>query len=285
MSMLIRLLGPVEVHRYGTVTRIGAPKRRAMLAVLALSANQPVSLDVLIETLWDDDAPESAMKNLRSHAHALRTIVGSRLVTRSAAYELQLDVDELDTTLFASLADRGAAALAAGDTVGAVAAYGEALALWRGVALHGVPRTVRLDASVAGLLDRRLGVYEEYCDARLAGGAAGELIPGLREHLAGHPFRERAWGALMRAQYRSGDIPGALASFAQAQDLLREQLGVDPGPELVELHRAILARDPRLMRNPPTDRPRPATFIAHLADRGTPGTDGVPPVTPLLAAS
>jgi hypothetical protein len=70
------------------------------------------------------------------------------------------------------------------------------------------------------LLDRRLAVYEEYCDARLAGGAATELIPDLRRHLAGHPFRERAWGALMRAQYRGGDVAGALASFAEAHKLL-----------------------------------------------------------------
>jgi DNA-binding SARP family transcriptional activator len=215
-----------------------------MLAALALSANQPVSLDVLTETLWGDDAPDSALMNLRSHAHSLRAVVDGRLVTRSGAYELQLDVDELDTTLFTSLADWGTAALAAGDTVGAVAAYRDALGLWRGAALHGVPRTARLDALLAGLLDRQLAVFDDYCDARLAGGAASELVPDLRQHLAGHPFRERAWGTLMRAQYRAGDTPGALASFAQAQDLLREQLGLDPGPELVELHRAILARDP-----------------------------------------
>ncbi len=145
-----------------------------------------------------------------------------------------------------SLADRGAQALTAGDPTGAVVAFGEALKLWRGVALHGVSRTERLDAALAGLLDRRLTAYEDYCDARLASGAASEIVPDLRVHLAGHPFRERAWGALMSAQYRAGDLPGALASFARAQDLLREQLGVDPGPDLVALHRTILARDRRL---------------------------------------
>jgi DNA-binding SARP family transcriptional activator len=262
MSIFVRLLGSVDVRRNDTITPIGAPKRRAMLAVLALAANRPVHLDALAESLWDDNPPTSATMNLRSHACALRRVLDGRLVTHASAYELRLDTDELDTTLFLSLADRGAAAMAADDLVGAVAAYGEALGLWRGVALDGVLRTIRLDASLAGLLDRRLTVFEGYCAARLAGGAASQLVPDLRQYLASHPFRERAWATLMLAQYRSGDIPGALASFTEAIGLLREQLGLDPGPELVELHGAMLARDPRLLADVradgrPDDRPRP----------------------------
>jgi DNA-binding SARP family transcriptional activator len=257
MSIFIRLLGPVDVRRHDTLTPIGAPKRRAMLSVLALSANRPVQLSTLAESLWGDSPPPSATMNLRSHAHALRTVVDGRLITHAGAYELQLDTDELDAALFASLADRGAAARAAGDVVGAVAAYGEALGLWRGVALHGVPRTTRLEAALTGLLDRRLAVFEDYCIARLAGGAASELVPDLRKHLASHPFRERAWEALMLAQYRSGDIPAALAAYAQAIDVLRDQLGLDPGPELADLHRAILARDPRLQLDVRTTRHTP----------------------------
>jgi DNA-binding SARP family transcriptional activator len=257
MSILVRLLGPVDIRRDDTVTPIGAPKRSAMLAMLALAANRPVSLDVLIEALWGDGAPASALKNLRSHAHALRTVVDDRLVTHPGAYELRLATDELDASRFTTLADRGAGALAAGDTVAAVAAYGEALSLWRGPALHGVPRSARLDAALAGLLDRHLVAYEDYCHARLADGATSELVPNLRRHLAVHPFRERAWSALMLAQYRSGDVPGALASFGQALAELRDHLGVDPGTELVRLHRAILARDPGLMSHTrSTPRPR-----------------------------
>lgn len=250
MSLLIRLLGPVDVRYHETITPIGPPKRSAMLAALALNANRPVHLSALVDSLWGDNAPLSAMKNLRSHAHALRMVVGGRLVTHTRAYELQVDTNELDSSLFTSLADRGTAALAAGDLTGAVSAYSKALGLWRGLALHGVPRTPRLDASLAGLLDRRLAVFEDCCAARLATGTAGELVPDLRRHLASHPFRERAWEVLMLAQYRSGDLAGALASFAQAIDVLREQLGLDPGPELVSLHRAILARDPRLLNVP-----------------------------------
>lgn len=248
MPILVRLLGTVDVCHDNTVTVIGPRKRRAMLATLALAANRPVSLETLAEMLWANDAPASATKNLRSHAHELRAVVHGRLITHSGGYELRLDSDELDVSLFLAFADRGAAALAAGDLLDAVVAYGEALALWRDVGLLGVPRTPQLDAALAGLLERRHAVFEGYCEARLGAGATSELVPGLRRHLAAHPFRERAWGGLMLAQYRSGDVYGALGSFGEALSMFREQLGVEPGRELVELHRAILARDSRLDR-------------------------------------
>jgi len=248
MPIIIRLLGTVDICIGNTATKIGPQKRCAMLAALALAANQPVSLKTLAEALWGNHSPKSATKNLRSHAHALRALVGDRLVTHFGAYELKLDAYELDVALFCTLADRGAAAIATGNLVDAVVAYGEALALWRGPALAGVPRTPQFDAVLAGLAERRDAVFEEHCHARLGAGAASELVPGLRRHLAAQPYRERAWGALMLAQYRSGDVYGALGSFGQALSVFREQLGVDPGLELVELHRAILARDPRLDR-------------------------------------
>jgi len=244
--VFIRLLGPIDICHDNIVTVIGAPKRGAMLASLALAANRPVPLPALVDTLWGDAAPPSALKNLRTHAHALRALVDGRLLTRPSAYELRLDPEELDATLFLSLADRGAAALAAGDPCGAVAAHGEALSLWRDVSLPGTPRAGSLDATLTGLAERRLAVFESYCDARLATGATSELIPALRHHLGAHPYRERAWAALMVAQYRSGDLEASLASFTGAEAILREQLGVDPGRELIDLRQVILARDPRL---------------------------------------
>jgi DNA-binding SARP family transcriptional activator len=245
MSVLVRLLGPVDVHHDDIVTPIKSTKRRTMLATLALAA-RPVSLQTLVEMLWSGNTPSSAVENLRNYAHALRTLLGTRLVTHSAAYQLRLATDELDVTLFLSLADQGARAFAAGEAATAASTYHEALALWRGEPAAGVPRSAGLGATLAGLLDRRISVFEDYCDARLAGGASSELVPDLRHHLARHPFREHAWITLMLAQYRSGDLVGALGSFNRAQTLLRRDLGVDPGPELVALHRAILDRAPHL---------------------------------------
>jgi len=265
MSIFVRLLGTVDIGQETTVTAIGPQKRRAMLAALALAANRPVSLPVLTEALWGADPPTSATKNLRSHAYALRSTVHDHLVTHSGGYELRLRADELDVALFGALADKGAVALAAGDLLDSVVAYGEALALWRGPILSGVQRTPHLDAAVAGLLERKHAVYEDCCQARLAAGATSDIVPGLRNHLAAHPFRERAWAALMVAQYRSGDVFGALASFGRAQATLREQLGMDPGPDLVELHRAMLARDPRLDH---PDRRAPAYLTSGAVPSG-----------------
>jgi len=268
MQILVRLLGTVDICHDSTVTVIGPQKRRAMLAALALAANRPVSLETLTEALWGSEAPASATKNLRSHAHALRAIVDGRLVTHSGGYELRLDADELDVALFQAFADRGAAATAAGSPLDAVVAYGEALALWRGVGLPEVPRTPYHDAALTGLLERRHAVFEGYCEARLGTGATSELIPGLRRHLAAYPFRERAWGALLLAQYRSGDVFGALGSFGEALSLFRDQLGMDPGPDLVELHRAILARDPRL--DPPARSSRASVSFVRSIFGATP---------------
>jgi DNA-binding SARP family transcriptional activator len=248
MAMLVRLLGMVDVCHDGDVILVGPHKRRAMLAALALTANRPMSLAALAEALWGSEPPASATKNLRSHAHALRAVVADRLITHSGGYELKLDADELDVELFITLADRGAAALAAGERLAALVEYGEALALWRGAPLFGVPHSPQLDAAVTGLLERRYAVFEGYCEARLGAGATSEIVPGLRQHLAAHPFRERAWASLMLAQYRSGDVHGALASFAEASSIFRDELGLDLAPELVDLHRAMLARDPRLDR-------------------------------------
>ncbi len=246
MLVFVRLLGPVDVRRENTYVRVAAPKTAAMLGALALAANRPVSLGELGQTLWGDHAPASATKNLRSYAHALRGILDDRVVTRMGGYELRLAAGELDTTLFVALADRGGAALASGDVVGAVAALGEALRQWRGEPLDGVPRIGRLEAALVGLRERYQSAFEDYVQARLAAGMDRELIPEVRLYLASHPFRERAWGSLMLAQYRGGDVSGALASYRQAVVMLRDNLGVDPGRDLVELHRAVLAREPRL---------------------------------------
>lgn len=266
MPFLVRLLGPVDIHREDSVIRINAPKSAAMLGTLAIALNQPVSLDRLAQALWAGTPPTSAVKNLRSYAHALRGILGGRLVTRYGAYELQLARDELDTTLFITLADRGRAALAAGDITSALVSLGEAMGLWRGDIMQGVPRTEQLDAALVGLRERRLAALEDYIEARLAAGMDRELIPETRLHLASHPLRERAWNSLMLAQYRSGDVPGALATYQKALVTLRDHLGIDPGPDLVELHRAILGRDPRLNLFRDAGQPR---LIRHRSVRRT----------------
>ncbi|MEU4423281.1 AfsR/SARP family transcriptional regulator [Actinoplanes sp. NPDC024001] len=246
MSIEVRLLGPVELRGEHGPVHSGPAKRRAVLAALALEANRPVTLHRLTELLWAGEPPPSAVANIRNHVAALRRTLGGRLVSRHGAYQLDLDPYELDVTEFRRLADSGRGALALGEARRAEPDLAAALRLWRGPAGHGLPRGAALDVLLAGLETDRLRTVEDLIEARLRLGHAGELAAILREHLAAHPLRERAWGQLMLALYRAGDVGAALAAYRQAQATLQVQLGVDPGGELAELHVAMLERAPRL---------------------------------------
>ncbi|MEU8216613.1 BTAD domain-containing putative transcriptional regulator [Micromonospora taraxaci] len=251
MKIDIRLLGTVELRVDGQLVMMGAAKRRAVLAGLALEANRPVSLDRLSDMVWADSTPASAVANLRSHVAGLRRAVGDRLVAHPGGYELRLAAGELDVVEFLRLATD---ARAGRDNVVPAAVIGQltdALAQWRGPAGGGVPRSTSLDNRWATLDEQRLQIFEELAEVRLTVGEHADLLAGLREHLAAHPLRERAWGQLMLALYRCGDTPAALSAYRAARDSLYDQLGIEPGSELATLHRAMLDRSPELSWVPP----------------------------------
>ncbi|MFI0797086.1 BTAD domain-containing putative transcriptional regulator [Micromonospora rubida] len=242
MQLQIRLLGCVELRVDGKVIASGTAKRRAVLAALAVEANRAVSLPRLAEMIWAASPPASAVANLRSYAGGLRRTLGGRLIAHRNAYELRLAPHELDVAEFHRLADEGRALLAAADPAGAVTSLTAALAQWRGPSGEGMPRGTALDNRWASLDEQRLQVFEELVEARLTVGEHGRLPPELRGHLADHPLRERAWGQLMLALYRCGDASAALAVYQDARAVLGDQLGIEPGEELVALHRAVLDR-------------------------------------------
>ncbi len=264
MQLDIRLLGAVELRVGGRRVAPGPGKRRAVIAGLALAANRSVSLDRLAAMVWADAPPPSATANLRSHAATLRRLVGDRLVTRPNAYELRMQPGELDVTEFHRLAENGRAALVRGHALDAVPALDAALALWRGSAGEGLPTGTTLDNRWASLDEQRLQVFELLTDARLAVGRHAELLPGLREHLAAYPLRERAWGQLMLALYRCGEVPAALAAYRDARARLDQHLGIEPGEELAALHRAILERAPDVSYT----RPRPVIVVPEPSTTG-----------------
>ncbi|MGY4899303.1 BTAD domain-containing putative transcriptional regulator [Micromonospora aurantiaca (nom. illeg.)] len=278
MQLDIRLLGPVELRVGGRRVAPGPGKRRAVLAGLALAANRSVSLDRLAAMVWSDVPPPSATANLRSHLAALRRMVGDRLVTRPNGYELRMQPDELDVTEFHRLAENGRTALVRGYALDAVPALDAALALWRGAAGEGLPTGTTLDNRWASLEEQRLQVFEVLTDARLAVGRHAELLPGLREHLAAYPLRERAWGQLMLALYRCGEVPAALAAYRDARARLDQHLGIEPGEELAALHRAILerapdvsyTRPPPVIAAPSTADPAPAAETGRTVPRELP---------------
>lgn len=256
MAHQFRMLGPVQVLQDGQPIPLGPLKRRAMLAALLLEANHPVPLGRLADSVWPGAAPVSAVANLRNHAAALRRMFPGRLTGLPGAYQLAVEPGELDIDEFVELTAAGRRALAEDDAATAVARLGAALALWRGSAAEDLPHGTALDPRLTALDHHRLDAFEDHAEALLNVGAHADIQIALRQHLDRHPLRERAWRQLMSALYRSGDVAAALATYHDARTILTERLGLEPGPELTALHRAMLDREPELAILPAVRRAR-----------------------------
>jgi YVTN family beta-propeller protein len=265
--MEFRILGPLEIVDDGRSLALKGSKKRALLAILLLHANEVVSRERLIEDLWGERRPETAATALQGYVSQLRKTLEpdsrrnpSVLVTRAPGYELRVDAESLDLKRFQLLAERGARALASGDTDTAAATLDEALSLWRGQPLAefaAVPfaliETLRLD-------ELRLSATEDRVEADLALGRHGSLIGELETLVAEHPHRERLCGYLMLALYRSGRQAEALDVYQRTRRALVEELGIEPGPMLQQRERAILNHDPSLELPPqvgPESAPEP----------------------------
>ncbi|GAA2353318.1 AfsR/SARP family transcriptional regulator [Dactylosporangium salmoneum] len=259
MSFAFQLLGQIGV-RYGAVAvELPVGKPQSLLATLLLNANRLVPVESLVDALWDEAPPRSAVANVRTYAVRVRRLLadpesaaGSRLLGRERAYRIAVQPGELDLAEFTELAAQGRASLRAGDAARAMERLIAALACWRddhaGV---GLVRAGALGQRLAALDDERLRTAEDLVDARLALNHHDVLIGELRRTVAEHPLRERSWGQLMLALYRAGDVAGGLHSFLEARAALRREMGVEPGPELLRLHAAMLARDPALNETSP----------------------------------
>jgi DNA-binding SARP family transcriptional activator len=249
---VISLLGPVDVFVAGSPAGISQPGLRILLAMLALSANRVVPVGTLIGALWQEEASRQREKNLHVQVHLLRRRLAelepgrskSRIVTAPPGYLLSLGEDELDVQSFAALARQGRSLAATGQPGAASDRLRQALTLWRGPALGDVADACpRLEAEAAGLEEQRLAVLEDQADADLAAGRHADLAGQLPGLIAQFPLRERLRGQLMLALYRCGRQSDALAAYRLARELLRDELGLDPGPQLQALQRQILAGD------------------------------------------
>ena len=243
----LSLLGPVELHVDGEPVALPA-KPRALLARLALHANRAVSRDTLVDELWGDDPPERAVKTVQVYVSQLRKALGKhRVETTGGGYLLVLEEDELDLARFERLLREGREHLAHGGAEDAVETLDAALALWRGEPLYD-----------AGRLDElRATALEERAEAKLALGRHAQLVADLEQLIAERPERERPRAQLMLALYRSGRQEEALALFRKTRDDLVERLGIEPGPELRELHARILQHDRALKAPSPVASPAP----------------------------
>src|SRR5262245_7170764 len=242
----ISLLGGVSATVRGRPVDLGGPKQRAVLALLALDAGRVVSVDRLVEGLWGDRPPEQASVSVRSYASNLRRILDVPIENRRPGYVLDVDPSDVDVHQFEQLVDTGKEELRAGSAAAAAATLREALSLWNGPPLHDVADGLDVADVVARLEDRHVEAIEALAEARLELEAGGELVTDLTAAVAANPYRERMHALHARALYRAGRQVEALRSIDEARRVLREEIGVDPGPELRAVEAAILDHDPTL---------------------------------------
>jgi DNA-binding SARP family transcriptional activator len=249
-----RLLGPLEMERAGRTVPLGAPTQRALLARLLLDPNRTVAVDRLVDDLWGEAAPASAVKMIHIYVSKLRKELGADvLVTRAPGYALVMDPEALDLTRFERLREQGRAGLAGGSPSKAADRLREALVLWRGPALGEFDEPFAVVES-ARLEELRLSSIEDRIDADLALGRHAGIAGELESLVAANPLRERLWGQLMLARYRSGRQAEALAGYRRLRELLTDELGIEPSPALRDLERRILQQDPTLDPAPPERR-------------------------------
>jgi DNA-binding SARP family transcriptional activator len=213
-----------------------------VLAALLLHPGQVVSVDRLVDTLWEEAPPRSAASNIRTYVADLRASLGSlRVVSHPSGYLIQTGPAELDLLLFEALAKQGEKAAKDGDALGAARSLEQAAGLWRGRPLTGVELGSWGKSRITLLDDRRWGVLSALAEAEMALGRYEGLIVRLRRMLEERPLCERTWAQLMVALSRVGRKAEALLAFAQAREILTRELGLEPCPELREVQGGILA--------------------------------------------
>ncbi|MFF0722537.1 BTAD domain-containing putative transcriptional regulator [Micromonospora sp. NPDC003816] len=268
--MRVQVLGGLVVHVGSITLTLGTPKQQTVLAVLACNAGHLVSVDQLVDELWPDGPPPSAVPNVRTYAANLRRGIESMLPGREVlvrtrdGYRLLVERTEVDVYAFQS--EVGAArALIGVDEAAAAKLLDKALARWQGPMLTGVALGPALLAHVASATEDRMLAAELLAELQIRLGRYEPVLPLLRELLAREPLRERAHLLLMRALHLRNDHAGAIAAYAAARRMLREHLGIEPGAELRKLYRQIVEQE-RAPRRPPA-----LTSASSVVTSGLPG--------------
>ncbi|MCD9880649.1 AfsR/SARP family transcriptional regulator [Streptomyces guryensis] len=228
--------------------RLGGPIQERVLTMLLLEDRQVVTVSRLIEAVWEAEPPRTAVQQIRKTVAGLRQRIprGAELiVTEGAGYRTILGPGQLDLHDFRRMGQEAASAVAEGRPADAAEKLRAGLALWRGTVMCGQGGPV-LDAAATALEEHRLAAEEQLFELRLEAGEGGELVGDLRRAVDGNPLRERLRSRLMLALYRSGQQAEALAEYGRVRELLAEELGIDPGEELVRLHEDILRGSPAL---------------------------------------
>jgi DNA-binding SARP family transcriptional activator len=242
-----RLLGSLEVEQGAEAVEIGGQKQRAVLAILALNAGRVVSTDRLVDLLWGEQPPKTAVTSLQNFISQLRKALGANLVvTKSPGYLLNVPADQVDVNRFERLL--GEARSLEPESRGRK--LREALELWRGEPLADFSFEPFAESEIARLEELRSAALEDRIEADLEGGASAELIGELEGLVRENPLRERLRGQLMLALYRSGRQAEALRAYQEARRALVDDLGIEPSNALQQLHASILRQESALQPEP-----------------------------------
>ncbi|MEN8113788.1 MAG: BTAD domain-containing putative transcriptional regulator [Actinomycetota bacterium] len=247
--MEFRILGSLEVLDEGVPIELGAPKQRAVLAVLLLHPNMVVSTDRLIVAVWGEDAPRTAEHSIQIYVSELRKAFdpdGEILVTQRPGYELRVDTESIDARRFERLVKDADAAQDRGDRPAAAALAAEAIGVWRDAPLVDFAYEDFAQREITRLEELRHRAVAILCESHVHGSKPLEAVPMLRDAIAGDPLREESRRLLMLALFAGGRQADALREFRNYRDTLAEETGLEPSPELLRLEEQILLRDPSL---------------------------------------
>lgn len=265
--MRLRVLGPVGAEQQGHPVNLGGPKVRTLLAALLMRHGDPVTTDWLIDVLWGENPPATATKTLQKYVSQLRKKVGDALITHPRGYALELGDNQIDAKRFEILLAR------AGVSQGEYKAQliEEALELWRGEPYQDLDDATGI-AERTRLSELRLAAVEDLMQARLDLGEHAQIVGRLEALLSEHPLRERLWGQLMVALYRSGRQSDSLRAYRRLRHMLGEELGIEPSNEIQELEDRILRHDMPLSAAKPSQsrtnlRPALTSFVGRGSER------------------
>jgi DNA-binding SARP family transcriptional activator len=246
------VLGPLQLSaRGGALVQLGAPKQRAVLAMLVMNRNRAVSVDSLIDAVWDRQPVPAARTSIHSYVSNLRRLVGSAgydpgkvLVSVSPGYQLNVADADCDLGRFITEKNAGVHAAATGRFEDASSYLSAALAEWRGPFLDDLREFAFVDTFATALSEVRVAVQTALAEAEIACGRADAMIPRLEVLSAEHPYRERLWAQLITAYYVAERQSDALNAYQRLKANLAENLGIDPGPTVRSLHERILRQEP-----------------------------------------
>ncbi|MET7338343.1 AfsR/SARP family transcriptional regulator [Nonomuraea sp. NPDC005650] len=268
--MHVRVLGALHVEQDGVDITPSAHKPRQILSLLALNSNRVVPNAGLMEELWDDNPPRSAVTTLQTYIMQLRksmagamevptsVVVKENLITTPGGYLLRLPPESIDLHRYETLDARGRDALDADDGAEAVRLFDEALRLWHGTALVDVPPGPLLQREIVRMEEARFGTIEKRIEANLRLNRHSEMLGELRALCMEHQLHESLQAQYMICLHHCGRRDEALAAFRTLRWSLIKELGLEPSVKLQRLHRAILADDPILHRTPSFFRLPPA---------------------------